>query len=85
MVEDKANMTAIALVVERATNLVSACSMYIEMYLCEDFDFTEMLKDAIVQLYTEIMCTLAFALGYFNRKWFRTGEPCAALKTYTIE
>jgi len=78
-------MTAIALVVERATNLITACSMYIEMYLCESFDFTEILKNAIVQLYTEIMGTLALALGYFNRKWFRTGKPYAALETMYIE
>lgn len=73
MVEDKANMTAIALLLDRTTNVVAACSMYIELYLHLGFDYTELLKESLVKLYTELLSSLALAIGYFDRH-FRAGR-----------
>lgn len=60
-------MTAIAVVLERATNVIAICSIYIEMYLGQIHSSTELLKDVIVELYAEILRTLALSIDYFNR------------------
>ena len=65
VVEDKANMTAIALVLERATNVIAMCSIYIELYLGQISTGTELLKNAIVELYAEILRTLVHSIDYF--------------------
>lgn len=68
-VEDKANMTAIALVLERATNVIAMCSIYIELYLGQFSSDTELLKNAIVELYAEILRTLVHSIDYFHQPY----------------
>lgn len=67
--EDKANMTAIALLLERVTNVIALCSIYIELYLGQISSSTELLKNAIVELYTEILRTLAHSIDYFYQNY----------------